>query len=110
MSLITPICMLAFAFVAAIHMHAFLRLYGIVKSERPDWLQVRGTLSFLYDGLSPACDPTVQIELLRIALGPRASQLRAPMAASYARRIRFSTPVALALFAIGLVGVFASAP
>ena len=110
MSPISLLAYLAFVCVAAIHLHAFFRLYGIVKSERPDWLEVRGSLSFLCDGLPRVGDPNVQMELLRIAFGARASQLHAPMAASYAKRIRLSLPVGFVLFAVVLAGVFASAP
>ncbi|KAF1685073.1 hypothetical protein B1992_13190 [Pseudoxanthomonas broegbernensis] len=110
MSLVFPISILAFACVTAFYLYAFFRFYGIVKSERPDWLQVRGSLSFFYDGLSRAGDPNVQMELLRIAFGSRAGQLRTPMAASYAKRIRYLLPVGLVLFVVGLVGALASAP
>ena len=110
MSLVFLISIMAFACVTAFYLYAFFRFYGIVKSERPDWLQVRGSLSFFYDGLSRAGDPNVQMELLRIAFGSRASQLRTPMAASYAKRIRYSLPVGLVLFVVGLVGALASAP
>lgn len=110
MSLVFPLSILAFACVTAFYLYAFFRFYGIVKSERPDWLQVRGSLSFFYDGLSRAGDPNVQMELLRIAFGPRASQLRPPMASSYAKRIRYLLPVGLVLFIVGLVGLLASAP
>jgi hypothetical protein len=110
MSLVLPISILAFACVTAFYLYAFFRFYGIVKSERPDWLRVRGSLSFFYDGLSRAGDPNVQMELLRIAFGSRASQLRAPMAASYAKRIRYLLPVGLVLFVVGLVGALAGAP
>ena len=110
MSLVFPISILVFAFVTALYLHAFFRFYGIVKSERPDWLQVRGSLSLFCDGLSRAGDPNVQMELLRVAFGPRASQLRTPMAASYAKRIRYLLPLGLVLFIVGLVGLLASAP
>ncbi len=109
MSLVFQLVFLAFSCVTAFYLYAFFRFYGIVNSEKPDWLQVRSSLSFFYDGLSRAGDPNVQIELLRIAFGSRASELRTPMAASYAKRIRYLLPAGLLLFVVGLVGLLASA-
>ncbi len=91
-------------------MYGFFRLYSIVKAERPDWLQVRGSLSFFYDGLPRSGDPNVQVEVLRIAFGSRARQLRDPTAMRYAQWIRLFLPAALTLFVVGLAGTLSGAP
>jgi hypothetical protein len=110
MSLPFQLSFLAFACIVPIYLYAFVRLYSIVKSEKPEWLQIRGSLSFMYDGLPRLGDPNVQVELLRIAFGSRAKQLHAPMAASYVQRIRVLGSIGLVLFLIGLVGTVAGAP
>ena len=110
MSLVLGIAFLAFACTVPFYLHAFFRLYGIVKAEKPEWVQVRGSLSFFYDGMSRAGDPNVQIEILRVAFGSRARQLQTPMAASYAKRIRVLLPIGLALFALVLAGALVGAP
>lgn len=102
---------LSSAFAAGgLYLYGFFRLYGIVKMERPDWLQVRGSLSFLYEGLSRAGDPNVQVEVLRVAFGSRASQLQDPAAIRYAQWIRVFLPSALTLFVVSLAGALAGAP
>jgi len=109
MSLVAIIALLAFAGVTALYLHAFFRFYGIVQLERPEWLQVRSSLGSISGGHSRAGDPNVQLELLRIAYGSRASQLHAPMATRYARRICLLLPTGLVLFIVGLGGLLASA-
>ena len=110
MSQALGVAFLVFACTVPVYLHAFYRLYGIVKAEKPEWIQVRGSLSFFYDGLSRAGDPNVQVEILRIAFGPRARELQAPMAASYVKRIRILLPIGLVLFALVLAGAIVGAP
>ena len=110
MQLISTIAIGCFACLTPIYMYAFYRLYKIVQSERPDWLAVRGSLSFFYDGLSRSGDPNVQMEILRIAFGKRAFELKDKRALSYAGRIKVLLPTCFILFALGAAGIIASAP
>ena len=110
MSLAVQLVFLAFVCIIPVYLYAFVRLYKIVETEKPEWIDVRGSLSFLYDGLSRLGDPNVQFELLRIAFGPRAGHLASPMAATYAKRIRWLLPVGLVFFIVGLAGAIVGAP
>ena len=110
MLLASQLSFLAFTCLTPFYLYAALRFYGIVKAEKPEWLQVRGPLSFFYDGLPRIGDPNVQVELLRVIFGPRSHQLQAPKAATYIRCIRILLPVCLGLFAVGLAGAMVGAP
>ncbi len=110
MALIFTISLLCSFVAGALHMYGFFRLYGIVKAERPDWLQLRGSLSFLYDSLPRFSDPNVQVEILRIAFGSRTHQLQDPAGMRYALFVRLFLPIALVLFVVGLAGTLAGAP
>ena len=110
MSFAFELLLIAFAAIVPFYMHAFHRFYGLVKVEKPEWLNIRGAFSFLHDGFSRICDPNVQLQLLRIAFGSKSRQLQSPVAISYAKRIRFLGSCALFLFVVGLAGLLASAP
>jgi hypothetical protein len=102
------VALLAFAVVVPFYLHAFLRFYRLVKSERPDWLNIRGAFSFLYGG--PLPNPNIQIEVIRIAFGSRWRELHSPGAPSYANRIRLLGCLGLFLFVVGITGLLAVAP
>ena len=110
MLLASQLSFLAFTCLTPFYLHAVLRFYGIVKAEKPEWLQVRGSLSFFYEGLPRIGDPNVQVELMRVIFGPRSHQLQTPMAAAYVKRVRFLLPFCLVLFAVGLAGAVLGAP
>ena len=110
MSLGPQILLVAFACIVPFYRHAFFRLFGIVKSERPEWLQVRSSMRQVYEGALRIGDPNVQVELLKIAFGARSRELQSPMATSYARRIRFLGCTGFILFLAGLTWLLASAP
>jgi hypothetical protein len=111
MLLAFQLALLAFAVILPIYWHAFYRFYGLVKAEKPEWLNIRGAFSFLYDdGTLPRVgDPNITIELLRVAFGARVRQMHSPKAAAYARRIRLLTCGGLGLFITGITGLLASA-
>jgi hypothetical protein len=101
---------LAFMLMVPVYMYAFLRFYGIVRKEQPDWVKRRGSLSFFYDGLPRAFDPNVTFEVIRVAYSSRVGQLQSPMAAPYAKRIRVLLPLGTVLFLVGVIGAVVSAP
>ena len=110
MSFAFELMLIAFAAIVPFYMHAFFRFYGLVKTERPEWLNICGSFSFLSDGLTRIGDPNVQIQLLRVAFGPKARQLQSSLAISYAMRLRLLGCSAFGLFIVGLAGLLASAP
>jgi hypothetical protein len=108
MFIASQIALIAFACIVPFYMYAFKRFYDIVNTEKPEWLNIRGSLSFL--AISHSGDPNVQFELLCIAFGSKPAELQAPMALIYASRIRILLSVGLPLFVIGIAGMLASAP
>lgn len=46
----------SFLFLAAVlvYMHAVFNFYALVKVERPDWVDRRGSLGFFYTGMPPS--------------------------------------------------------
>lgn len=55
-------------------------------------------------------DPNVQLELLRIAFGSRARELRSPQASSYASRMRILGCLGIVLFVGGITRLLINAP
>lgn len=86
-----------YVFVVATYLYAFTRFYRIVNAERPEWVQRRGSLSFLYEGLPRQGDPNVTVAVVRTAFSSRVSQLQAPKAAFYAWLVRVLLLVGLVL-------------
>jgi hypothetical protein len=87
-----------------VYLHALFRLHGIIASERPEWVSVRGALDFFYTGFPRAANPNVGAEVIKVAFSARAQQLMSPIAARYVRRIRLCLPLGVACY---LVLVFA---
>ena len=85
------------AFVCTVvYLHALFRLHGIIATERPEWVNVRGALDFFYTGFPRAANPSVGAEVVKVAFSSRARQLASSTAARYVRRIRFCLPLAVA--------------
>ena len=110
MLLASQLSFLAFTCLTPFYLYSVLRFFGILKAEKPEWLEVRGSLSFFYDGVPRIGDPNVQVKLLRVVFGRRWRQLKAPMAGTYIKRVRILLPVCLVLFAVGLAGAMLGAP
>ena len=108
MSLGPQLLLLAFACIVPFYLYAFFRFFGIVRRERPEWLNVRSSVRYVYEGVLRIGDPNVQVELLKLAFGARWRELRSPMAASYAKRIRLLGCTGVALFIPGLIWLLAS--
>lgn len=99
-----------FVFIVAVYVYAFTKFYRIVNAERPEWVQRRGSLSFLYEGLPRQGDPNVTVAVIRTAFSSRVSQLQAPQAVLYARLVRLLLLAGLALFALMLFLIFRLKP
>ena len=78
-----------------VYLHAVFRLHAVIAAERPEWVNARGALDFLYTGFPRAAIPNVGAEVVKIAVSSKASQLSDPRAASYMRRIRVCLPLGL---------------
>jgi hypothetical protein len=103
------IAVLAAALLTGIYLHALVKLYGILKKERPDWVERKGSLSFFYSGLPRIGDPNVGAAVVGTAFSSRIRQLHSPRALSYAKRIRICLPVSLALYLFAMVAGYVSA-
>lgn len=99
-----------FALVVLGYMHALSKFYALVKAERPDWVDRRGSLSIFYAGMPRLADPNVSLATIGLAFSPRRHELRSPSASRYADRIRVLLPFGLVLFVGILAMIFAAAP
>lgn len=92
------------ALLTPVYFHALYRFHEILRVERPDLFDKRGSLNFFYAGFPRITDPNVGLAVIRAAFGPVAHQLRSPDSSRYAQRIRFclalGLPLYLAAFAI----------
>lgn len=101
----------AFLVVVPIYLYAVYCLYGIIKDEKPEWLEVKGSLSFFYDGMPRINDPNVQVELMKIIFNSsKIKELKSHLAGIYAKRIRVLLALGLLFFGAGITGVIASVP
>jgi hypothetical protein len=100
----------AFVCVVPFYLYTFQCFYGIVKSEKPEWLEVRGSSSILFEGLPRTGDPNVQVRLLRLLFSSRVKEIQSPLAFSYVKWARFLLCIGLAFFVVGVAGGIASAP
>ncbi len=86
------------AVLAPLHLWAMWSLSRIVVREKPEWLKDRGSLGFLYEGMPPIANPSVQMRVMGIAFQRRVHEL-SPPATNYAWLVRIAT-VPLLLLAI----------
>lgn len=84
--------------VVGAYMYSVWKFYNIVTAEKPGWIQKRGPISFLYDGMPRIGDPNVSMALIRTAYSKRIHELTTPMAVVYAYWIRALLPISLGLF------------
>ena len=101
---------LLFALAVLGYMHALFKFYAIVRAERPDLVERRGSLSFFYSGMPRLADPNVSLATIGLAFSPKLQQLRSPLAARHAKRIRVLGLLGMVLFSGILATIFASAP
>ena len=99
-----PLAALAFAILVPIYLWSVWQLQQQLQSERPQWVDVRGTLSPLYRFFPRVFDPNVSARTVKIALSKPLDQLPS-RARSAAMRIRILLPLGLVLFAVILVGI-----
>jgi hypothetical protein len=86
------------------YLYSFYRLHRVIASEHPQWVDRKGTLSFLYTGMPRVADPNVGLAVLGVAFSPRAGELGAK-AKPYVRCIRVLLPLLL-LFFLGVLVVW----
>ena len=94
----------ASAFLATlIYLHALFKLYGVIASEKPEWVNRRGALSFFYSAFPPVADPNVWLSVVRRAFSPSIRELQSPLALVYAKRIRWSLATGLLGYGVLIV-------
>src|SRR5690606_37416342 len=92
------------AFLATlIYLYALFKLYGVIASERPEWVNRRGSLSFFYSAFPPAADPHIGLAVVRRSFSSTIRELQSPLALVYAKRIRWA--LAIPLFGFGVLMV-----
>ena len=91
-----------------IYLHALFKLYDVIASERPEWVNRRGSLSFFYSAFPPVADPNIGLAVVRRAFSSSLRELQSPLALVYAKRIRWCLAVLLlgygVLVVVGAIG------
>src|SRR3546814_10830738 len=72
MEIVASLCFVIAAVLTAIYLHALAKLHGILRNERPELVEHRGSLSFFYTGMP------------RIRSEEHTSELQSLMRTSYA--------------------------
>ncbi|KRD79841.1 hypothetical protein [Lysobacter sp. Root983] len=93
-----------------VYMHAVFKFYAVVKAERPEWVDRRGSLGFFYTGIPRLADPNVSLATIGIAFSAKRHELRSPQAAKYANRVRILLPFGMVVFLGILAGLTVGAP
>ena len=109
MNAFDPIAGLLILVGTLVYLHAVFRLHGLIASQRPEWIDRKGSLSFFYSGMPRVSDPNVNMAVLGVAFSRRAGELSAE-SAKYVRRVRILLPTLLVIFAGVLVKALAGAP
>src|SRR3546814_6206821 len=91
---------LIFAVMVPFYMYAFIRFYGTVRTEKPEWVDKRGSLSFFYDGLPQAFDPNVTAEVIRLAYSSRVRQLQSPRSEEHTSELQSLMRISYAVFCL----------
>jgi hypothetical protein len=97
------------AALIGLYLYTFYKFHKLVLAERPEWVDRKGSLSFMYQALPRVGDPNVQAAVLRTVFSSRVRELRSPLAVKYAHRIRLLLFVVPLLFVLILVAEHASA-
>jgi hypothetical protein len=92
-----------------VYLHAVFCLHRVIATERPEWVDRKGALSFFYSDMPRVADPNVGLAVLGVAFSVRARDLSAA-AAPFVRRIRILLPALLLLYLGVLVVTTARAP
>jgi hypothetical protein len=86
------------------YLYSVFRLHQVIASERPHWVDRKGTLSFFYTGMPRVADPNVGLAVLGVAFSSKARELSAA-AKPYVRSIRVLLPL-VSLFFLGVLVVW----
>src|SRR3546814_3875446 len=98
MEIVASLCFVIAAVLTAIYLHALAKLHGILRNERPELVEHRGSLSFFYTGMPRIADPNVGVATLKVAFSRNLPELQSPGALDYVSRIRFCLPLGLLLY------------
>src|SRR3546814_13669371 len=103
MEIVASLCFVIAAVLTAIYLHALAKLHGILRNERPELVEHRGSLSFFYTGMPRIADPNVGVATLKVAFSRNLPELQSPGALDYVSRIRFCLPLGLLLYAVAFI-------
>lgn len=93
-----------------IYLYAVARLQRIIKAEWPDWIAARRSESIFYASMPNAVDPSINLAVVRLALGSGWRSLTSPQAKGHVWRIRLMLPSLSAVFVGVLVAIPLGAP
>lgn len=96
--------------ITPFYFDALIRFRRILKAERPELADRRGSLSSFYSGMPRLADPNVGAAVIGAAFGAVAKELKDPDATKYARRIRLGLLVGLPAFLVAFALIIAGAP
>jgi hypothetical protein len=82
------------------YLYSVYRLHRVIASERPQWVDRKGTLGFFYTGMPRVANPNVGLAVLGVAFSSKARELSAA-AKPYVRCIRVLLPL-VSLFFLGV--------
>ena len=105
MEIVASLCFVLAAVLTVIYLHALAKFHGILRQERPELVDQRGSLSFFYTGMPRIADPNVGFATLKVAFSRNLPELRSPAALSYVSRIRLCLPLGLLLYGVAFVAL-----
>src|SRR3546814_9447289 len=76
MEIVASLCFVIAAVLTAIYLHALAKLHGILRNERPELVEHRGSLSFFYTGMPRIADPNVGVATLKVAFSRNLPELQ----------------------------------
>lgn len=81
MEIVASLCFVIAAVFTVVYLHALAKLHGILREERPELVEHRGSLSFFYRGMPRIADPNVGAATLKVAFSRHLPEVRVPWSA-----------------------------
>ena len=82
------------------YIHSFKKFHDLIAELSPEWINQKGSLSFLYEGMPRWGDPNLVMAVIALAFGSKWKTLDNAIVKKYAKRIQFLLPFSIVLFAI----------
>lgn len=107
MVLIIQILAVGMVIVLPLYLLSYSKLLDAIKKEYPDWLEVRGSLSFFYPAPLKVADPNLTVRVLAIAFSRRIYSLASDGAVTNGLRVRYLLITFSLLFlSVIAIGIF----